>query len=287
MILSLLVAGCLRLEAGQITAADLGAVVPAFSALPGATPLAYAPAPGARRILDAAELARIARRHGLVLERGQEICVESAAEPLDAAELLAALSAALGMPEAKIEIVEYSRYGAPRGAIEFPRAGLAAPPVAQPTAAVLWRGFVRYGGGRRFPIWARVRILVSRECVIAAETLPAGRPIEERQVRLGTYRGFPWSQAPAASLERAVGRAPRRAIPAGAPVPADALEAPYDVGRGQIVAVEVASGDARVKLDGRAGADGRAGQTIPVVNPSSGRRFRAQVEGPGKVLVKP
>ena len=40
-----------------------------------------------------------------------------------------------------------------------------------------------------------------------------------------------------------------------------------------------------VSLEARAEASGSRGDTIPVSNPTSHRRFRARVEGPGRVSV--
>jgi len=283
---TLLLATCLPLadDADRITAADVAAA-PVFAALPPETPLGYAPLPGARRIFPIPELERLARRYGASLVPRAEVCIERVVAPLDPARLLAAMRNSLGVPEARLELVEYSRYPAPRGAIEFARADLAPPPAAQAQAPVLWKGSVRYGAGRRFAIWARVRILVQAECWLAARSLAAGRPIESGQLRQGTYEGFPLAEAPVLSLGQAAGHVLRRAIPAGAPVPLGALDPPYDISRGETVQVNVASGEAHLKLDARAEADGRVGQIIPVLNLASGKRFPARIAGPGKVVV--
>ena len=49
--------------------------------------------------------------------------------------------------------------------------------------------------------------------------------------------------------------------------------------------VAVHDGGALVSLEARAEASGSRGETIPVSNPTSHRRFRARVEGPGRVSV--
>lgn len=277
MIWPVLLLACLPLAGNRdrITAADLAPAEPAFAALPPETELGFAPAAGGRRIFTAAELARLARRHGLALESKSEVCLEWPLEPLDPRQLAAAMAPALDLPDAKIEILEFSRYPAPRGAIELPRAGL---------TSGLWKGFVRYGESRRFPIWARVRISVRSRCVVAREELPAGRPIGRAQVEVKEHDGFPAREPAATSVEEVIGRLPRRAIRAGAMVPINALDAPCAITRGQTVEVEVKSGEAQITLQGRAQADGRTGQTIPILNPSSGRTFRARVEGPGKAV---
>ena len=205
--------------------------------------------------------------------------------PLEPSRLLSAMQDTLALPEVRIELLEYSRYPAPRGAVEFSLSDLARPPVAATQSAVLWKGVVRYGSSGRFAIWARVRILLRTECVVAARTLMAGHPIEPAQLRHESYLGFPLFDSPVTAIEQAANHVPRRTIPAGAPVLAGALDAPYDVSRGEMVEVEVASGEAHLKLQARAEADARRGQVIFVVNPATGKRFQAHVVSIGRVAV--
>jgi flagella basal body P-ring formation protein FlgA len=183
-------------------------------------------------------------------------------------------------------MVECNRYPVPRGPLEFPRTGLIAPPPSQPQGVALWKGSVRYASNRRFAIWARVRILVKMERLVAAEALHPGRPIEALQLRLETYEGFPPRNRPVAAMDQAVGRVPRRSLAAGVAILPGDLDIPYAVTRGDSVHVAVSSGEAHVELDGRAEASGRRGQTIPVLNPANGRKFQARVDGAGRVAVE-
>ena len=283
---ALLLAACLPLrgDGDQITAADLAAGEPAFGQIPPQTTLGPAPLPGARRVFTVTELQRMAEHYGLSASPQRPVCLERTVAPLDPARLLEAMQTALGVPDARIEIVEYSRFPAPQGAMEFARGDLGTPPPGRAQTAVLWKGSVRYGGGRRFSIWARVRILWRVECIVATQTLVAGRAIEPGRLRRAAYTGFPVTGELLQTVGQAAGRVPRRAIAAGTPVPLEMLDPPYDVERGATVAVEVASGEAVLKLEARAEADGRVGQIIPLVNPASGRRFNARVAGPGKVV---
>jgi hypothetical protein len=157
-LLAFALAGCVPVEGDKITARDLAEAVPAFSILSGDTVVGLAPAPGARRIFRAAELRRLAAKHGLTLEAAGETCAERPMVELDRARVLAAMRSSLDDPEASIELVELVEFRVPRGEIEFPLGGLRKPPSRQPDAAVLWSGSVRYGEGRRYPVWARVRV---------------------------------------------------------------------------------------------------------------------------------
>jgi hypothetical protein len=58
-----------------------------------------------------------------------------------------------------------------------------------------------------------------------------------------------------------------------------------DVERGDKIAIEVSSGAARLTFDATAESSGRAGDSIMVRNPESGRLFRAKVEGKGRASV--
>ena len=110
-------------------------------------------------------------------EPERDICIERTTSPLDPATVLETLRRQL--PQARIEIVEYSRQPVPEGELEFPLAGLRGTP-----ADGFWSGWVRYAGGRRFPVWVKVKAVILETRVVAAEALVPGRPIEAGQVRL-------------------------------------------------------------------------------------------------------
>lgn len=281
--------GCVQVAEQHILVRHLVSAAPALAALPQEEVLGYAPAPGARRVVSRHELARLAERHGVRLEPVPSLCVERVTRRLTREEVAEALRAVLkertpaGTPVPQVEVLDVSRYPAPEGELEFTPAGLPAPPRA--STPVIWRGRVRYAGNRSTPVWARVRLSVSGEAVLAAEDLSASRPIQAAQVRLAKVEWFPFSEAPARDLEQVVGRLPRRAIRAGTPVLASALMLARQVGRGETVTVEVVSGAAQLRLRARAETSGSAGEAVLVRNPASGRLFAARVEGEGKVVV--
>ena len=113
------------------------------------------------------------------------------------------------MPEARIEVVEFSRQPIPSGELRFPLSGL---PAEQATVSpLLWQGVVSVPGQDDFPVWAKVRIQVSGTRWIATETLVPGRPssgpnfarnrMKDRPVR----RMFPrsWAARPGGRFQRA------------------------------------------------------------------------------------
>ena len=272
--------GCLAVSAGsdRILAGDLASAFPALENIAADTPIALAPAPGVQRVFHAAELRRLAARFNLPEAPTADICVERPAASLDPARLLAAMQKTL--PQAKVEILEFSRQAAPAGEIEFPAGGL-----RTGLNGSLWAGYVRYAGNRRFAIWARVKASVAVERVVAVEDLRAGRAIAASQLKVETREEFPGAAPLACSIEAVVGKSPRLAVRAGTAIRADLLDQPKEVVRGETVEVEVRNGGARLDLEAQAEGSGALGETIPVRNPTSHKRFLARVEGKGRVSV--
>ncbi|MGE5567830.1 MAG: flagellar basal body P-ring formation chaperone FlgA [Rhodospirillales bacterium] len=284
MLAAALAATCISVEGDRIRAADVAAAIPAFAALAPEVELGYAPAPGARRMVSPGELARMAARHGIALQAAPGLCIERAMQHLTEEGVLAALRAAVGNPEARIELLDYSRYRVPRGELEFPRSGYTPPPEGA-DVPVVWRGRLKYAGNRSMPVWARVRIGIPGKRLVAAEDLPAGRPIQASQVRVETAEVPLFAGPPSQFAEDVVGCVPRRTIRAGEPVQAGILEAPLEVERGDTVRVKVTSGAAQLSLEAKAETPGRKGDWIMLRNPDNGRRFQGRVEGQGRVII--
>jgi flagella basal body P-ring formation protein FlgA len=273
--------GCIAIDGERILARDLAQGAPAFSAVAPDTEVGYAPVPGARRFYRTLELRRLALRYNIAFAPGDEVCIERAMEPLQPDKVIEAMRKALGTPEARIEIVELSRYPVPRGEIQFARAALP----AAAASSVLWLGFIHYAGDHRFAMWARVKILVRSNRIVARENLPVGRRIEARQVRLEPCETFPSSQPATQALDQVVGQVPRHPITAGTAIAANLLDAPKEVERGDAVEVEVRSGAARLKFEGQAESGGRRGDSIPVRNLTAGKTFSAKIADKDRVVL--
>lgn len=276
----LTIAACLQLGAGadRITAGDLAGAWPALAMISPDTPLGLAPLPGARRMFRTGELRRIAARLRVEAAPAGELCVEHKMALLDPAEIEEAMLRAI--PGARVEILEYSRRPVPPGRLEFEVEGL-----RRSGSGALWNGRVLYGAGRRFPIWARVKVTHTVHCVTAVAELKPGQPVEASQVAIVTVEAFPEPEVCAGSMGEVEGRLPRRRIPPGTPLRAGWLEPPKDVLRGEVVHVEALAGGARLESEGIAEASGSMGQSVPVRNPVSKKVFTARVEGRGKVSV--
>jgi len=276
----LAMAACLPVspDSDHVLARDLGAAVPAFSALRPETPLALAPAPGVQRVFRPAELRRLAARWQIEVPE-QEVCVERPVKPLQTSRLLDAMQ--LQLPLARIAIRDYYRTPVPDGELDFPLSGL-----RMTSAGGLWTGAVRYGGSHRFAIWVRVEVIVVQQRVVAVEPLLPGRTIDASQLRLETVEGAPPPEPLAAAIAEIAGKVPRRPIAAGAAICAACVEPAKVVARGDTVRVEVQFGGAYLELPGRAESAGSTGQTIPVLNLETHRRFQARVAGKGRVSIQ-
>jgi flagella basal body P-ring formation protein FlgA len=270
-------AQCLPVAGPRILAGDMARAVPAFAGLAPELALDYAFPVGTRRTYGAAELSRLARRYGLMVEPGVEACFVRPMQTLTNERVETALRA--GMPEARIEVLEFSRQPIPAGELRFPVSGLRTEQTS--SSPLLWHGAICVPGQDDFPVWAKVRIRVAGKRVTAAAALAPGRPIERAQLREEAFDGPPGLP----ELSQIVGWVPRRAIPAGTAIERQWLDLPADVVRGEPVQVEIRSGRARVLLEGQAQSSGRRGEVVGVRNPANGKILRATVADRGRAVI--
>jgi len=290
IIATLAPAACIQVSADRIVAGDLAAMLPAFQTLDPAIAIGFTPLPGTQRILSMREILFIGRQHGLAFDDGaapRDRCIEREVHPISGEELRAALIAALAIPDAQLEVIEFTNQLVPPGRLDFKLTGLSKPPPGAPETPVLWRGSLIYDGQRSFNIWAKVKLTVDRAIVVAAENIPARVIIRSGQIREERRLQFPSSAPVPGSASEIVGKLTRRAITAGQVVAANALEEPKDVTKGETIRVIGIAGQAVVSFDGIAETSGSKGETILIHNPSSGRAFRAVVEDKGRAVVRP
>ncbi len=284
LLVGLAVGACLPADGDRILMRDLAVAIPAFSAADGEQSIGFTPAPGAERRFSAGDLIRLAAHYGVTVEP-TPVCFARKLEVLTEDRLLTALREALP-PEAQIEMVNFSRVSIPQGQIEFSREGLSTSPLVAVREPVIWRGRVKYAPTQSVPVWVKARVWVSRSGVIAAQDLPAGKPIEPAGIRLGILEVTPFSDSGATSPGEVTGLAPRRLIGAGQAILLSVLEEPAAVMRGEMVGVEARYGSAFLKYEGRAEASGHIGETVGVRNVESGKTFRAKVIRKGWVAVE-
>jgi flagella basal body P-ring formation protein FlgA len=290
-VVGLVHAACLSVPSSKIAAGDIAGAVPLFAQLAPETPIGFAPFPGTQRVLSSRELFLIAASHGLRYPSGElapSLCVQREVRPLSIAEVRPVLLSALGVPDVALEILEISDQPVPPGRLEFRREELNRPAKDDPQNPVTWRGQWMYDGQHSLAVWAKVRVSVSREVVVAAQDISADSVIRIEQVRTIARRQFPLVESalnPPAAIDQIAGKMARRTIAAGERIAASELAAAKDVIRGETVHVKVVDGAATVTLDAVAQSSGTKGESIIVHNPSSGKNFRALIEERGQATV--
>jgi len=268
--------GCRIVTDDVIRMRDIAATAPVFSAVDDNLVVAYAPLPGAIRILQSAQLARLANRHGIADGEFRDLCFQRAMRQIDQQELLDTLSKSLAIPSAEVELVDFSRFPAPVGDLAFPRSGLALSPSKTP---LLWKGYVIYGGGQHYPMWARVRVHARLRRVVAADNLVTGKPVRGDQVRIEPLEGVPDALAPAQSLDQVVGKSLLRPVRRGSTVSLDDISSSIAVHRGDTVDVDLRTPLLHLRFEAAAEMDGRLGDRIRLRNLRSKNTFVGEVSG--------
>jgi flagella basal body P-ring formation protein FlgA len=280
---------CIAVPSSRILARDLSSAIPLFQALDPDTIIGFAPFPGTVRVFSSRDVVLTGRTYGLAFPSGEvapSVCVERVIRHLSPEEVKAALLTALGIANARLEVLEFSNQPLPPGQLAFQRTLLNRPPGNNPQTPVVWRGKLLFDDQRSLAVWAKVRISVEREIFLATETIPKGAVIRRDQVASTRIRQFP-SLQPSSSLPLAVvGKVARRTLAAGQPIVAQDLDIFKDVLRGATVHVQAIDGGASIRFDAIAEASGQKGEIIMVHNPSSGRSFRARIEDRDQVVVR-
>jgi flagella basal body P-ring formation protein FlgA len=238
----------------------------------------YSPLPGAVHVFTASQIARLAKTYSLDEGEYHTVCFQRPMRDLDEQELHEVLDRALDIPAARIDLLDFSRYPAPVGDLVFPRSGLALAlsPGIEP---LLWRGYVIYGSGRHFQVWARVKIHASLKRVVATDNLVTRVPVRADQVRIETLEGVPDALAPAQALDEVVGKLLLRPVRRGATVSLDDISTALTIHRGDKVEVDFEAPGMHLRFPAAAEMDGRYGDRIRLRNLESNNIFEAEVSG--------
>ncbi len=280
----LALAACTPVHGPLVLAGDLAAADPRFAVAPPEATAGFSPAPGSRRVFSESEVDRLGKRLG-VEGKAHELCFEFAMRKLPGEDVLAAMGKAI--PGAEFELVETSNFNVPEGPLTFARAALPKPPQSRPEDAVVWRGSIQYAEGRKFAVWAKVRVSVVARRVIAIRDITAGREITAADVEARDGKFFPDSERWAVAAEEVVGRKALTSVRAGSVLRANALLAGREmIARGDTVVVAVDAGAAHLSIESRAETGGGLGDVVKLRNPKSGKVFEARVTGKGLAAVR-
>jgi flagella basal body P-ring formation protein FlgA len=288
LILALLqpaLAECHLLHSGIIYGRDLASHVPGLEQLAPEGVIGLAPLPGVERWIRPAEQVSIGKRFGLTASPRESICLRIATRQLQAIDFELAVKPLLNA-EAKIEIVDWSRFEVPYGELEFRTSGITYVPARDPNVPALWRGTLKYFGDRRITVWVKLRVKEARRWMEAARNIKAGETLTTGDVLSKTGDVFPFPDSPKESTVDFSGRRVRRSLAKGMPLREVDLQPKTDVERGDEVLVRVENASSVISVQARSEQAGALGQEISLRNPTSGRLFRARVEGKGTAVVR-
>jgi flagella basal body P-ring formation protein FlgA len=135
-------------------------------------------------------------------------------------------------------------------------------------------------------LYVTVTVAQSETVVVAARPVTAGHALTADDLKLAA---LPVQQFAGREVyfdpAQLIGAEADMSLSSGMPITSDNVQAPVMVKAGQTVAVNVVSGGVQLSLDATAEQTGRIGDTILLSNPSTGRRFSAQVTASGVELV--
>jgi flagella basal body P-ring formation protein FlgA len=278
MMAALAALSCITVAGPHILGRDLARA--GVHGVPSDAIAGFAPAPGARRVFSQADLASLARKHGLT-NVGGDVCFEREMKPLGESRIVDSMRQALASPEAGIDLVDWTRRPLPDGELIFRREDLKKP-ASGDTAR--WDGWLRFEPTRRIRISTTLRVRAPRDVLVAAAALPSGAVLAAGDVRAERRMDFP-DQRPSVTPAGVLGQRLIRPLAAGAEIKKTMLAVEPEIRKGDPIQVEVTAGSARLKLTATAATQGSLGQWITVLNPGGGARFRARVAGRGLAVV--
>lgn len=131
-------------------------------------------------------------------------------------------------------------------------------------------------------LYVQVTVEQSEDVVVAAKPLTAGQTItpDDLMLRRLPVQNFSGRQVYTTPTQ-IVGDQVMMSLSAGMLITQNIIQSPLVVKAGQMVTVQVYSGTVMLSMDAVADQDGRIGDTIMLTNPSSGRRFTAEVTEQG------
>ena len=131
----------------------------------------------------------------------------------------------------------------------------------------------------------RIEVEAMAEIAVAKESLRRGAVLTENQIEM-RYQDISRLSEPIFDVADAVGKMVKRTLRHGQPLQAQQIEFPPLIKRGERVVIEVQQAGMTLSAIGEARQDGRAGESIKVINTGSSREVITRVVAPGLVRVE-
>jgi len=254
--------------------------------------LGPAPAPGGRIVVEAAQLAAIARQFGVDWRpagRGDRAILDRPGKPVARETVATALRAALretGTPEdAEVELHSFA---SPLIPLDM-NPDVAVAHMQHDPATGHFTALLSIGTGAASPVQARVagRVLNMVTLAVPTRRITAGEVLRAEDLRLGRVRAEAVHADVARDVADAVGLSPRRPFTAGQPLPLADLSRPPAIRKGKTVLLLLDSPGITLTAQGQALEDGATGARIRILNPASRAVVEATVLSPDRARVLP
>ncbi len=249
-----------------------------------------APAPGRRLVVEAAQLAALARHHGLVwrpLMAGERSIIERPGRPVpqeEVAELLRAELLRLGLPaESELDLSGFAAPLVPLTALlNLGLEGLSYDAAQGRFATTL---VVMAEGQPTLRLRVAGRAMPTLPVVVATRRLALGDVLRAADLRLVRLRAERVRPGTAETAEHLVGQQLRRPLAEGLPVMLGDLGPPAVVARNALVVMTLEAPGLSLTMQGRALDNAPQGGLVQVMNLESRAVVEAQAIGPGRVRV--
>ena len=254
--------------------------------------LGTGPAPGARIVVEAPQLAAIARQFGVdwrPASSADRAVLERAGRLLPREDILTAVKSALvaagASPDCEVELPGFIPPTVPAEARPKPLASA----LDYDAASGRFTAMLSVTGDNMEPINLRLAGQVDDtiELPVAVGSLPAGTILRPDDVRIARVHVAMVHGEVLHRLDEAVGQELRHPVMGGAPFAASDVTLPTLVQRGSNVEMQLQSPGLSLVAQGVAMDSGATDERIRVLNPSSRAIVEAVVIGPGQVRVTP
>ncbi|HTW68277.1 MAG TPA: flagellar basal body P-ring formation chaperone FlgA [Acetobacteraceae bacterium] len=254
--------------------------------------LGTGPAPGGRIVVEAPQLAAIARQFGVdwrPASSADRAVLERAGRLMPREDILSAVKAALiaagASPHCEVELPGFTPPLVPAGASPKPLASA----LDYDAASGRFTATLSVTGDNMEPVNLRLAGQVDDtvELPVAVGSLPAGTVLRADDVRMARVHVAMVRGEVLHRPDEAVGQELRHPVMAGAPFAAADVTRPTLVQRGTNVGMLLESPGLSLLAQGVAMDSGATGERIRVLNPSSRAVVEAVVIGPGEVRVTP
>ena len=130
-----------------------------------------------------------------------------------------------------------------------------------------------------------IKVSLFKEVLVATEPLPRGKLLQSSDLKLARYDLSKLPNGYINELKKSVGMKLKRSIATGVALTPRMIEKPNLIVRGQRITILAKSGGIVVRTNGKALANGAAGDRIGVINIKSKQKMEGIVTGSGEVQV--